>query len=94
MQERRKPKRAVGLGYEHGKDAKPHVVSKGEGVIAEEILRQARASKTAITQDTTGLVDTLFRLDYMQDIPEELFTVVAEILVFAYESMGKDVGDT
>lgn len=90
--DRQKRKRAVGLGYEHGKDAKPHVLSKGEGVIAEEILRTARAQNIPITTDKTGLVDTLFRLDYMQDIPEELFTVVAEILVFAYESMGKDIG--
>lgn len=88
--DKRRRQRVVGLGYEHGKDAAPHLVNKGEGIVAEEILRQARAQNIPITKDTTGLVDTLFRLDYMQDIPEELFVVVAEILVFAYQSMGKD----
>jgi len=93
VQGKQRRKRAVGLGYEHGKDQKPHLVTKGEGVVAEEILRQARANQIPVTTDTTGLVDTLFRLDYMQDIPEELFAVVAEILVFAYESMGRGLGE-
>lgn len=94
MQGKQRPKRAVGLAYEHGKDDRPYVVGKGEGVVAEEILRQARAQRIPITEDKSGLVDTLFRLDYMQDIPEDLFVVVAEILVFAYESMGREPGTT
>lgn len=86
----KKPKRVVGLGYTHGTDERPHLVSKGEGVMAEEILRRAREQQIPINKDS-GLVDTLFRLDYMQDIPEELFVVVAEILVFAYQSLGRDL---
>ena len=87
-----KPKRAVGLHYEHGVDEKPYVVTRGEGVIAEEILRIARENQIPIKQDN-GLVDTLFKLDYMQEIPEELFYLVAEVLVFAYETMGRDLED-
>lgn len=87
----KKVTRAVGLQYEHGTDEKPFVVTRGEGVVAEEILRIARENQIPIHQDH-GLVDTLFRLDYMQEIPEELFCLVAEVLVFAYQTMGRDLG--
>ena len=92
MQEYKKPKKAVGLRYKHGEDERPHVVTRGEGVIAEEILRIAREEGVPIKKDT-GLVDSLLRLDYMQGIPEELFAMVAEILVFAYETMGRELDD-
>ena len=90
MADEQKPRRAVGLSYEHGVDDKPFVVTRGEGVAAEEILRIAREKNIPIHQDS-GLVDSLIRLDYMQDIPEELFFLVAEVLVFAYRTMGKDI---
>ncbi len=84
-----KAKKVVGLRYQHGIDERPFVVSRGEGVIAEEILRAAREHHIPIKKDT-ALLDSLFRLDYMQDIPEELFYLVAEVLVFAYQTMGRD----
>ena len=86
----RKPKKVVGLNYNHGSDERPFVTSRGEGVVAEDILRIARQNNVPIKQDS-GLVDTLFRLDYMQEIPEELFYMVAEVLVFAYEAMGREI---
>ncbi len=83
-------KKAVGIRYRHGEDDRPSVVSRGEGVIAEEILRTARENQIPVKQDT-GLVDSLFRLDYMQEIPEELYYLVAEVLVFAYNCMDRDL---
>ncbi len=90
MSRPKKPKRAVGLRYHHGEDEKPFVVTRGEGVAADEIIRLAREMKIPVHKDT-GLVDTLVRLDYMQDIPEDLFYLVAEVLVFAYQTMGKEL---
>lgn len=89
MTEKPRKKRAVGLRYRHGEDEKPFVVSRGEGVVAEEILRYAQEHQIPIKEDG-GLVDTLIKLDYMQEIPEELFALVAEVMVFAYEVLGKD----
>ena len=86
-----KPKKAVGLRYQHGVDENPFVVARGEGVVAEDILRIAREHQIPVHQDTTGLVDSLLRLDYMQDIPEDLFYLVAEILVFSYKTLGRDL---
>ncbi len=88
-----KPQKAVGLRYKHGEDEKPFVVARGEGIVAEEILKAARENRIPIKKDS-GLVDSLLRLDYMQEIPEELFYLVAEILVFAYETMGRDLEDS
>ncbi len=90
MSDEVKPKKAVGLHYQHNVDDSPYVVSRGQGVIAEDILRIAREQNIPIRQDS-GLVDSLLRLDYMQEIPEELFRLVAEVLVFAYESMDRDI---
>ncbi len=92
MAEEPRKKRAVGVRYRHGEDETPFVVSRGEGVIAEDILRVAREQDIPIHQDS-GLVDALLRLDYMQEIPEELFTIVAEVLVYAYETLGRDLED-
>ncbi len=86
----KKVRKAVGLKYDHGTDDKPFVVSRGTGVVAEEILKAARENNVPIKQDH-GLVDSLLKLDYMQDIPPELFQLVAEVLVFAYQSMGRDI---
>ena len=85
-----KRKRAVGLRYRHGEDEKPFVVTRGEGVIAEEILKYAREHKVPIKEDS-GLVESLIKLDYMQEIPPELFELVAEVMVFAYQVLGKDL---
>jgi len=89
-EKKNQPAKAVGLRYRHGEDREPFVVSRGEGVVAEEILRAARENRIPIHRDE-GLVDSLLRLDYMQEIPEELFYLVAEVLAFAYQAMGKDI---
>jgi flagellar biosynthesis protein len=85
-----KKKRAAGVRYRHGVDEKPFVVSRGEGVVAEEILRVARENKIPIKEDG-GLVDALLKLDYMQEIPEELFYLVAEVLVFSYQTLDREL---
>jgi len=90
MSDETRPKRAVGLRYRHGEDEAPFVVSRGEGVVAEDILRIAREENIPVHRDA-GLVEALLRLDYMQEIPEELFMLVAEIMVYAYEMMGRDL---
>lgn len=87
-----KQKKAAGVRYRHGVDEKPFVVSRGQGVVAEEILRIARENKIPIKEDG-GLVEALLRLDYGQDIPEELFYLVAEVLVFAYQTLDRELDD-
>lgn len=78
-----KDKKAIALKYERGKDVAPKVTAKGRGAVAEKILALAREHGVPIEKDTT-LLQALYRLDLNEEIPEELYQVVAEILAFIY----------
>lgn len=76
-----KRKKAVALSYQHEKDIAPKVVAKGAGVTAEKILEIAQ-NENIPTCNNPNLVEKLMVLDLGQAIPEELYQVVAEILIF------------
>jgi flagellar biosynthesis protein len=78
-----KIKKAVALKYERGKDTAPKVAAKGRGAVADKILALARENKIPIERDST-LMEALYRLDINEEIPEELYQVVAELLAFIY----------
>ncbi len=59
----------------------PIVVAAGRGVLAEVIMRIARESGVTLVADSK-LVDSLLALEIGSLIPEELYQVIAEILVF------------
>lgn len=80
MNSKRDIKKAVALNYDENLKA-PEVVATGQGIIAEKILEMAAASGVPIKEDPV-LVDALSQLDLGQEIPPELYTVVAEILIF------------
>jgi flagellar biosynthesis protein len=82
-----KSKKAISLKYDSG--TAPRILNKGEGVVAEEILALARELNLPIYENES-LVDQLMKLDYMQEIPEDLYELVAIILSFAYEALGKN----
>lgn len=77
------PKKAVALRYDLEKDAVPVVVAKGRGIIAENIARLAEQNQVPIRQDKQ-LTDYLMALEMYEQIPPELYGVVAEILAFIY----------
>lgn len=78
-------KKAVALKYEPGDRMAPVVVAKGRGKMAEAILEKAAENGVPIQQDSS-LVEVLSKLDIDQEIPSELYTLVAEILSFVYRS--------
>ncbi len=80
---KKEQEKAVALKYEKGKDPAPKVAAKGSGTVAEKILAIARENNIPIRQDKT-LLDALYKLDINEEIPEELYRVVAEILAFVY----------
>ncbi len=75
--------KVVALRYERGKDPAPRVTAKGRGKVAEKILSLAREHDIPIKQDK-ALLDALYRLDINEEIPEELYRVIAEVLAFIY----------
>lgn len=75
-----KPKTAVALQYNPGEQA-PKIIATGKGVLAEKIIEKAKESDVPLYKDDK-LANTLSKLEIGDMIPPELYTVVAEILVF------------
>ena len=76
--------RAVALRYEKDGDRAPQVVAKGGGWIARKIIEEAKAHGIPLREDPL-LVEALMGLDLYQEIPKELYQVIAEIYVFLYQ---------
>jgi len=75
------PRRATALRYS-GEGA-PEVVATGTGRIAERIL--ARAAEHGVpVRDDPALAAALSALDLGQEVPEDLWKAVAEVLAWAY----------
>jgi len=83
-------KKAVALGYDEENDPAPRLIATGKGLIAQEIIDRANEHNIPIVQDT-ALVTVLGKLDAGDYIPRDLYTAVAEILVFAMELDQKEL---
>jgi flagellar biosynthesis protein len=79
----RGPRRAVAISYDPAQRDVPIVTAVGEGLVADEILRRAREAGVQITEDV-ALATVLSQIDVGEMIPEELYTVVAEVLAYVY----------
>lgn len=74
---------AVALRYDPESDRAPVVVARGQGYIAERIKEIASESGIPLKEDPY-LAEYLLGLELYQEIPVELYQVVAEILAFIY----------
>lgn len=80
MAEDNKKKQAIALQYNPGEQA-PKIIASGTGIIADKIIEKAKESDVPLYEDNK-LANTLSKLDIGDFIPPELYSVVAEILVF------------
>jgi flagellar biosynthesis protein len=78
-----KIKKAVALKYDKSKDRAPRLTAKGSNKIAERIIELAMEKGIPVSEDP-DLVGALMKLDLQDEIPKDLYKVVAEILAFAY----------
>ncbi|MGB3368234.1 MAG: EscU/YscU/HrcU family type III secretion system export apparatus switch protein [Acidaminobacteraceae bacterium] len=76
-----KRKVATALKYDRLRGQAPTVVAKGLGLIAEKIIESAEKSDVQVYKDET-LAKQLYNLSIGDEIPEELYTTVAEVLAF------------
>ena len=88
MSEDKPLKKAVALQYDREKAAAPRVVASGRGEIAERILQTAREAGLPVREDA-DLLEVLARIPVGEEIPEDLYQVVAEILAFVYRVNGR-----
>lgn len=75
---------AAAVGYRRGRDPAPRLLAKGRGDAARRILEHADAQGIPIERDP-DLLQSLALMDVGEEIPNEAFVAVAEILAFLYE---------
>ena len=75
-------RRATALHYEEGQHA-PRVTATGAGMVAERIVAAAREAGIPVRHDP-ALAEALGKLELGADVPQELWTAVAETLAWAY----------
>jgi len=81
-------RRVTALRYEGS--GSPKVVAAGRGHVAEKILAAARAAGVPVREDPE-LAEALGGLALGQDVPEEMWLAVAEVLAWAYELEGRAI---
>lgn len=74
---------AVAIKYDSQVNSAPVVKAKGKGSIAEKIIQIAKENNIPIREDPE-LIELLIQLDIEQEIPPELYKIIAEILAFVY----------
>ncbi len=73
---------AVALAYGSG-DPAPKVVAKGQGLVAEQIMRRARDAGVFV-HESKELVSLLMQVDLDREIPPALYRAIAELLAWLY----------
>lgn len=79
---------AVALKYDEDGEGAPTVVAKGERIWADKILDAAKLYGVPVVRNVP-LAQALNKMDVGEEIPEELYEAVAEILNFVYELQEK-----
>ncbi len=96
MKEYKKPEheskyiKASALRYDPKKNNAPVLVAKGRGELAEKIIEIAKKENIPVTKNNV-LADILDGLDIYEDIPPEIYKVVANIFVFLHKLNEKAV---
>lgn len=73
---------AVAIAYGSG-DAAPKVVAKGQGLVAEQIMRRALDAGVFV-HESKELVQLLMGVDLDREIPPALYRAIAELLAWLY----------
>lgn len=81
MSEDKKNKVATAIRYKPESDRAPKVIAKGKGIVAEKIIEKAMEHDVAIYKDEL-LSRQLYNLSLGEEIPPELYHVIAEVLIF------------
>ena len=77
------PDPSVSAALKYTGDGAPEVVAAGKGHIAAQILERAREAGVPVHKDPE-LAKALSELALGQEIPEQMWTAVAQVLAWAY----------
>ena len=82
---------AIALKYNSEKDSAPRVVAKGMRLKAEKIREIAKQYNIPVMKNVS-LANALYRVEVGQEIPEELYDAVAEVLNFVWALQREQAG--
>ena len=78
----------IAVALEYDGESAPKVTAKGVNAIADKIIAIANENGVPL-QENDGLVNILSQMDLGEEIPENLYRAVAEVIAFAYILTGK-----
>ncbi len=76
-------KSAIALRYDEETESAPKVIAKGQGLLAEDILKRAETEDIPVHEDP-ALIELMGHLNINETIPEELYQAVAEVFAYIY----------
>ncbi|MCD6430727.1 MAG: EscU/YscU/HrcU family type III secretion system export apparatus switch protein [Deltaproteobacteria bacterium] len=76
---------AAALRYDQDRHEAPVIVAKGSSAVAEKIIAMAEKHDIPLQRDPE-LLQILMKLEINQEIPENVFHAVAEVLAMVYKA--------
>ena len=74
-------KSAIALKYDSQEDIAPKVIAKGDNYVAKNMVEKAKELDIPIYRDEK-IVHQLRNLEINDNIPQELYEAVAQVLIF------------
>ena len=84
-------KEAVALTYTAERGSAPVITAMGRGLVAEKMLEKAKEFNIPIVSDSL-LAHTLNQMELGEEIPQEFYAIVAQILV-SVSKMDREFGE-
>ncbi len=79
---------SVAISYRRGEMDAPQIVAKGADAVAMRIREIAKEHNVPLVENVP-VARALFKVDIGEQVPEDLFKAVAEILAYVYSLKGK-----
>lgn len=76
---------AAALAYDPLSDKAPRLVAKGSGIVAQNIIDNAKKHDLPIHEDP-GLLQFLLRVNIDETIPQNLYVAVAQVLAIIWQA--------
>ncbi|MBS4540108.1 EscU/YscU/HrcU family type III secretion system export apparatus switch protein [Clostridium sp. D2Q-11] len=83
-----KEKRAIAVHYDNATDSLPEIVSRRKGKMAEELIEIAKIRDIPLEEDIS-LLGNLLDMDLGENIPPQLYSVIAEVFLLLQDLEGE-----
>ena len=81
---------AVALKYDASKMGAPRCIAKGQDLVAQRIRSIAEENEVPVVENRPLAQELYRRVEIGDEVPEDLFTAVAEVLAYIYRLKGKE----